>query len=78
MAMAGSTPDELDGWDAGEPDFASAADRARYFIPSPEEIAAGCREIQEEWSDAERAKRWLGKPRIAVDPGRVHRSGSND
>lgn len=51
---------------------------ARYFVPSPAEIAQVCAEIQAGWSDAERAKRWTGKPRVAVDGGREHRVGLED
>lgn len=41
--MPGNAADDgmlLDGWDAGEPDFASAIDRAKHYVPSPELIAA--------------------------------------
>jgi hypothetical protein len=33
-------------------------DEDRAYLPSKEEIAAACREIRREWSEAERERRW--------------------
>lgn len=35
--------------------------RQKHWVPTPEEIAAACAEIQAEWTDEEREKRWVGK-----------------
>ena len=32
--------------------------------PTPEQIRRMCAEIRAGWSDAERAKRWMGPPRV--------------
>ncbi len=41
--------------------------------PTPAEIAAARLAIQQEWSDTERRKRWLGPRRIRPDYSRERR-----
>lgn len=40
-----------------------AADRPAAYLPTPDEVRRMCDDIQSHWSDTERAKRWIAKPR---------------
>lgn len=40
-------------------DYSEKHERDATFLPTPEQIAAGCREIQLEWSESEKRRRCL-------------------
>lgn len=46
-----------------------------HYVPTPDEIAAVCREIQAGWTADEELRRRAFNPRTEVDGGRVHRVG---
>ena len=53
-----------------------AANRASepIYLPSPEEIAAACAEIQSTWTDEDRIKRRRSRPKVfECDPEQIHR-----
>ena len=55
------------------PDFDGTGETAPY-LPSPEEIAAACAEIQSTWTDEDRIKRRRGRPKVfACDPDQIRR-----
>ncbi|MFG0336114.1 MAG: hypothetical protein ACF8TS_22370 [Maioricimonas sp. JB049] len=79
---ASGEPDETDvalleppGEGNGEASEADLRPIAGEYIPSPEEIRATCREIQAEWSEAERRRRaGLHQPAMHRANVRVYRT----